>query len=120
MLRQEGSKELSQRGRVVDVARAILAIAACASLVSAGATAAKQKNKKNQQPTTGRIEVSTNPGGYPITIDGRPAGETTDYVRQIELDPGTHTVEILFPNSTRWSQVFNIIAGRKNCIALNY
>jgi len=116
MLRTEGTKDRSARRGLLAAALAVAAMVACASFVSASA---KQKNKKNQ-PTTGRIEVSTNPGGYPITIDGRPAGETTDYVRAIELDPGTHTVEIQFPNNTRWSQVFNIIAGRKNCIALNY
>jgi hypothetical protein len=100
---------------------AFLALAACAALLlTAGAEAKKQKNQKNQQPTTGRIEVSTQPGGYPITIDGQAAGETTDYVRAIELDPGQHTVEIVFPNNTRWTQVFNIVAGRKNCVALNY
>ncbi len=81
--------------------------------------AAKQKKNKNQ-PTTGRIEVSTTPGGNPIFIDGQPAGETTEYVRQIDLPPGPHTVEIVFPNGQRWSHVFNIIAGRKDCIALNY
>jgi len=96
-------------------------LAACAALLlTTGAEAKKQKNKKNAQPTTGRIEVSTQPGGYPIIIDGQPAGETTDYVRAIELDPGQHTVEIIFPNSTRWAQAFNIVAGRKNCVALNY
>lgn len=99
---------------------AILALAACAALLLTVGAAAKQKNKKNQQPTTGRIEVSTQPGGYPITIDGNSAGETTDYVRAIELDPGPHTVEIVFPNNTRWAQTFNIVAGRKNCVALNY
>jgi hypothetical protein len=119
MLRPEGTKDRSARAGLIAAALSIVALVACASLVTTAAHA-KQKNKKNQQPTTGRIEVSTNPGGYPITIDGQPAGETTDYVRAIELDPGTHTVEIQFPNSTRWSQVFNIIAGRKNCIALNY
>ena len=98
---------------------AAVVLVACVTLLTTGAEARKQKNKKNQ-PTTGRIEVSTQPGGYPITIDGQPAGETTDYVRAIELEPGPHTVEILFPNNTRWSQAFNIIAGRKNCIALNY
>ena len=118
MLRHEGTKDRSARSGLLAAAIAIAAIVACASLVST-ATHAKQKNKKNQ-PTTGRIEVSTNPGGYPITIDGQPAGDTTDYVRAIELDPGTHTVAIQFPNGTGWSQVFNIIAGRKNCIALNY
>lgn len=119
MLRPEGKKDRSARAGLIAAAIAITAIVACASLVSTAAHA-KQKNKKNQQPTTGRIEVSTNPGGYPITIDGQPAGETTDYVRAIELDPGAHTVEIQFPNSTRWAQVFNIVAGRKNCVALNY
>jgi hypothetical protein len=118
MLRPEGTKDRSARAGLIAAALSIAAIVACASLVSTAAHA-KQKNKKNQ-PTTGRIEVSTNPGGYPITIDGQPAGETTDYVRAIELEPGSHTVEIAFPNSTRWSQVFQIIAGRKNCIALNY
>src|SRR5919107_6069015 len=118
MLRTEGTKDHSARRGLLAAALAVAAIVACASVVTTEAK--KQKNKKNQQPTTGRIEVSTNPGGYPITIDGQPAGETTDYVRAIELDPGTHTVEIQFPNSTRWSQAFNIIAGRKNCIALNY
>jgi hypothetical protein len=117
MLRPKGTQDLFRPARLL-FAAALLALVACAPLVSFDAQA-KQKNKKNQ-PTTGRIEVSTNPGGYPVTIDGQPAGETTDYVRAIELEPGTHTVDIAFPNNTRWSQVFNIVAGRKNCIALNY
>src|ERR1044071_3108540 len=118
MPRPVGTKN-SPRAARLTVALALLALAA--TLSPAGFDArAKQKNKKTVQPTTGRIEVSTQPGGYPITIDGQPAGETTDYVRAIELQAGSHTVEIQFPNSTRWAQTFNIIAGRKNCIALNY
>src|SRR5215207_11408629 len=97
------------------LAVAVVALAACAALFASNdAQAKKQKNKKNQQPTTGRIEVSTQPGGYPITIDGQPAGETTDYVRAVELEPGQHTVSIQFPNNTPWTQTFDIIAGRKN------
>jgi hypothetical protein len=119
MTRPEGFKNFFTPARLL-AAVAVAAMLACTSLLSFDAQA-KQKNKKNQQQmTTGRIEISTNPGGYPITIDGQPAGETTDYVRQIELEPGTHTVAIQFPNNTQWSQVFNIVAGRKNCIALNY
>ncbi|MDX6484303.1 MAG: hypothetical protein QOE95_2074 [Gaiellaceae bacterium] len=118
MLRPRAAKDTSRAPRLL---AALVALAACAALLlTTGVEARKQKNKKSQQPTTGRIEVSTQPGGYPITIDGQAAGETTDYVRAIELDPGPHTVEIQFPNNTRWSQVFNIVAGRKNCIALNY
>src|ERR1041385_2558441 len=103
MHRPESPKDSSARALA---AVALLLLLACTSLVTSEARA-KQKNKKNQpQPTTGRIEVSTNPGGYPITIDGNPAGETTDYVRAIELQLGTHTVEILVPNNTRSSQAF--------------
>src|SRR5579885_3547155 len=119
MTRLEGAKNFFTPARVL-AAVAVAAMLACTSLLSFDAHA-KQKNKKNQQQmTTGRIEISTNPAGYPITIDGQPAGETTDYVRAIELEPGTHTVAIQFPNNTQWSQVLQIVAGRKNCIALNY
>ena len=121
MLRTRAANEPRRAPRLRAAFAACVALAACAALLLAtGAEAKKKQNKKNRQPTTGRIEVSTQPGGYPLTIDGQPAGETTDYVRTIDLEPGTHTVEILFPNNTRWAQTFNIIAGRKNCIALNY
>jgi PEGA domain len=117
MLRHVGTKATSARAGLFAAALAIAALVACASFVSMAAFA---KQKKTKTPPTGRIEVSTSPGGFPITIDGQPAGETTDYVRAIELPPGPHTVEIQFPNNTPWSQVFNIVAGRKNCVALNY
>ncbi len=95
----------------------LIALALCSAQTFEARAA--QKSRKNQ-PTMGRIEVSTTPGGYPLIIDERPAGETTDYVRAIELTPGAHTVEIVFPNGTRWSQPFEIVAGRKQCIALAY
>ncbi|HZI20395.1 MAG TPA: PEGA domain-containing protein [Pyrinomonadaceae bacterium] len=91
-------------------------------LMSPAAPAAakgKQRDRKNQ-PTTGRVEISTNPAGYPVIIDGVAAGETTEYVRAIELEPGEHTIEILFPNNTRWQQTFNVAVGRRFCVALNY
>ena len=97
---------------------ALLALFAAAGLPQ-GAEAKKQKIGKGI-PTTGRIEISTNPGGYPITIDGRSAGETTDYVRMIDLEPGAHTVEIQFPNNVPWRQTFQLAPGRRYCIALNY
>ncbi len=102
--------------------RVTLLLLVCAVFANSALTfeaQAKQKNQKNQ-PTTGRIEVSTNPAGYPVIIDDNPAGETTEFARAIELAPGPHTVRILFPNNTVWAHAFNIVAGRKDCIALNY
>lgn len=74
----------------------------------------------DKKPNFGRIEISTNPGGYPISVDGQPAGDTTAEARLIDLPPGRHTVEIAMPNGARWVREFNIVAGRKNCIVLNY
>ena len=105
--------------RLRAISAAAFALLLALSVAPGAAVAKKQKNGKNR-PTTGRIEISTNPGGYPIIIDGRPAGETTDYVRTIDLEPGAHTVEILFPNNTPWQQTFQMVAGRRYCIALNY
>nr|MBA2340867.1 hypothetical protein [Pyrinomonadaceae bacterium] len=44
----------------------------------------------------------------------------TATVRYIDLDPGVHNVEIQFPNGVRWVRDFNIVAGKRNCIALNF
>ncbi len=103
------------------LSRRLAAVAALVALAALAApqAGAQQKPRKGQY-TEGVIKVSTTPGGNPIFIDGQAAGETTDYPREIRLLPGPHTVEIVFPNGQRWSQVFTIVAGRINCIALAY
>lgn len=119
LLKLTGAPHRKGRSRYFALAAA-LALLCVAAAPAHAVVPGGSKDKKKNQPATGRIEVSTQPGGYPMTIDGKPAGETADYVRAIELEPGPHTVEIQFTNETRWSQVFNIVAGRKNCIALDY
>ena len=74
----------------------------------------------DKKPTYGRIKISTNPGGNPILVDGKPAGETTVNDRLLDLPPGLHTVEIVFPNGERWTHDFNVAAGRIYCIGLAY
>ncbi len=59
-----------------------------------------------RNPTYGRIKISTNPGGYPVLIDGQPAGSTTASERLLDLPAGPHTVEIIFPNGERWMREF--------------
>jgi hypothetical protein len=95
---------------------------ACALLLFAlGLCAVRtEAAQRERAQTTGRIEVSTTPGGYPLVIDGQPAGETSTTVRLIDLPAGRHTVEIMFPNNTRWAHDFNILPGKKNCISLAY
>lgn len=81
-------------------------------------TTARADTKK--KPNYGRIKISTNPGGYPVLIDGQPAGSTTVSERLLDLPPGTHTVEIVFPNGERWLREFVVAAGRIYCIGLAY
>lgn len=75
---------------------------------------------KKKRVKYGTIEVSTNPGGFPLRIDGKPAGDTSTTVRVIELEPGPHNVEILLPNGGRWVRDFDVERGRKLCLNLNY
>ncbi len=86
--------------------------------------ASAKKKQQNGDRRLGRIEVSTTPGGYPIIIDrGRSTekrGTTSTTVQLFELEPGTHTVEIEFPNNTLWRRDFTILPNKKNCITLNF
>lgn len=73
-----------------------------------------------QRVRNGRMEITTNPGAYPVVIDGQANGETSTTGRVIELPPGAHTVEVVMPNGSRWIRQFTIVSGRKQCIVLNY
>ena len=68
----------------------------------------------------GQLEISTNPGGFPLRIDGQPQGDTSTTVRVIELQPGHHNIEILLPNGGKWVRDFDIERARKVCVNLNY
>lgn len=93
---------------------------AVALLVFAAFNAVSGPQAEAKTPSYGRIELSTNPGGYPLLIDGKPSGMTTTTATVLDLSPGRHTVEVQMPNGSRWVHEFNIIAGRKNCIVLSY
>ena len=80
-------------------------------------TTAYAKKKKVKY---GTIEITTNPGGFPLRIDGKPEGDTSTTARVIELEPGHHNLEIMLPNGGRWVRDFDVERGRKLCVNLNY
>ena len=92
-------------------------IAVSFTLICTSSTANAAGKKKVKY---GQIEISTNPGGFPLRIDGQPQGATSTTVRVIELQPGHHNIEILLPNGGRWVRDFDIERGRKVCVNLNY
>jgi len=92
-------------------------IALSFALACASTTAyAKKKRKVNY----GQVEITTNPGGFPLRIDGKSEGTTSTTVRIIELAPGHHSIEIMLPNGGRWVRDFEIEKARKLCVNLNY
>ena len=103
-----------------NMTKAKFAFAALIALTFLFAQSLMTTARADKRPNYGRIKISTTPGGYPILIDGKPAGETTASERLLDLPPGTHTVEIIFPNEERWTREFNVNAGRVYCIGLAY
>ena len=97
-----------------------LLLLACALVFVSAGLSGNVYAQRNGGTQNGRIEVSTTPGGYPIIVDGQQRGTTSTTVQLIELEPGRHTVEIQFPNNTRWVRNFDIAANKKQCITLNW
>jgi hypothetical protein len=81
---------------------------------------ASDKSEKKTKPTVGRVEVTTTPAGYPLIIDGTQMGQTSNPASPVDLTPGRHTVEVIFPNGRRFTQQVNVIAGKRHCICLEY
>jgi hypothetical protein len=95
----------------------LLAILAALSCLLAYPSANADAKKR---PNYGEIELSTNPGGFPLLIDGKPSGDTSTTARVIPLEPGRHTIEVQMPGGARWVRDFNVEAGRRQCVVLNY
>jgi hypothetical protein len=116
------AKAQSNAAAIIRRRSLLFASAVLLVLVSAGSANVYAQNGRATQ--SGRIEVSTTPGGYPILIDGQAPrtgqDRTSPTVQLYELEPGPHTVEIQFPNNTRWVRTFDIASNKKQCITLNY
>jgi hypothetical protein len=70
---------------------------------------------QQDQGKTGELSISTKPDGYPMSLDRGDIGKTSDVT--FELSPGSHTVEIVFPNDLRWTHEFKMEAG--DCFDVN-
>lgn len=102
--------------------RALRAKVAFALLIASAFMLAQSANTyaKGRRPNYGLVQITTLPAAYPVMVDGKPDGETSTTGREIELAPGSHTVIVVMPNGNRWERTFDVVAGRKHCIALNY
>jgi hypothetical protein len=108
-------KFISPNSAVIKAAVTIV-IALTFGLACTSTTAYAKKKKVKY----GTIEITTNPGGFPLRIDGKREGDTSTTVRVIELQPGHHNLEIELPNGGRWVRDFDVEQGRRLCVNLNY
>jgi hypothetical protein len=95
-------------------------LTACALLLLASASA-PTANAQDRNRRAGRFEISTAPGSYQVFIDGQErerSNPTT--VTLYDVDPGEHTVRILFPNDTVWERKFTVGPNKRQCITLNF
>ena len=107
----------TRRNSTMIKAAVTIMIALAFALACTSTTAYAAKKKKVNY---GQVEITTNPGGFPLRIDGKEEGTTSTTVRIIELAPGRHTIEIMLPNGGRWVRDFEIERARKLCVNLNY
>jgi len=75
---------------------------------------------KDKLAKYGTIKILTNPGGFLLTIDGKPHGETTMQYRVFDLEPGLHNIAITLPNGQFWTREIEVPAGRVKCVVVNY
>ncbi|HYE64392.1 MAG TPA: hypothetical protein VD966_02345 [Pyrinomonadaceae bacterium] len=92
----------------------LVALSCCCASISSDAYAVAKK------PKYGVVEITSPTGSYPILVDGQPKGETSPSKREIQLDPGMRTIEVVLPDGSRWVRELNIIANRRICLVLNY
>jgi hypothetical protein len=75
---------------------------------------------KPKKAKYGTIKILSTPAGLLLSIDGKPYGETAAHYRAIDLEPGTHTVDIRLPNGQHWIRSIDLPAGRVKCVVVNY
>jgi len=75
---------------------------------------------KDKPAKYGTLRILTNPGGFLLTIDGNPHGETTTVYRAFDLEPGVHNIAITLPNGQFWTREIEVPAGRVKCVVVNY
>ncbi len=66
-------------------------------------------------PAQGSLEISSDPGGATVTVDGNPAGQTP--IVDLKLKPGEHRVEVMGEGHEPWAGSVSIEAGKKARVA---
>lgn len=99
---------------------AVAIVALLALWTVPGLAANNSKDKKNRKVTYGRIKVTSNYPNAPILVDGIERGRTGPTAVEIDMLPGTYNVEVQFSPTKSYRTAVDVIAGKQNCLCLNY
>ena len=112
-------KSMMARPKLSTFGRLALTVALALTVVAGPPSATAYANKR-KPAKYGILKIRTDPGGFPLELDGRALGLTSTTDRSFDLDPGLHTIVIALPDGQRWTREFTLDAGRIKCVALNY
>lgn len=76
----------------------------------------KKKDKNKEKPAISKIKVKTEPGSYPIYIDGKYVGDSSPDEAIYDVEPGQREVEIRFSDTKIWKKTETFLAGRPVCL----
>lgn len=97
----------------------ILFIAAL--MLISGTVFADGKDNKRKPKNTGTLTVKTSPVAYPVRVNGEMIGMSgVDTPAEFYLPPGTHKMEVEFPNGKMFTKDIEIRRDAKNCVCLKF
>lgn len=97
----------------------ILFIAAL--MLISGTLFADKKDTKKRPKNMGSLTVKTSPVSYPVKVNGQMIGMSgVDTPAEFYLEPGTHKLEVEFPNGKMFTKDIEIRKDAKNCVCLKY
>ena len=96
------------------------AIAALLTFTFAALHQSSTVEAKAKRAKYGTLKILSVPGGLPISVDGKSFGTTTTEYRAIDLEPGSHAVDITMPNGEHWNRQIELGAGRIKCVTVKY
>lgn len=91
-------------------------------ILTFGVTAVSTFGQNNRRPRNmGTLTVKTSPVAYSVRVNGQFVGMSgVNNPSEFYLAPGTHRLEVEFPNGKSYVKDIDIVRDRKNCVCLRY
>ncbi len=84
-------------------------------------TAINAQNDRKRPKNTGTLTVKTSPVAYSVKVNGQFLGMSgVDNPAEFYLQPGTHRLDVEFPDGRAFTRDIQILRDRKNCVCLKY